>query len=91
MKLKNNRKPKSGKKVKTPSVNIGNDMKEIMEQWQEQQRKEQEELAAQTWPTWLLPEDFEKWYVYEQEWRRDLGYIPLPNPPSDVINQILKK
>ncbi len=67
------------------------DMHSIMAQWQENQKKEKEELAAQTWPVWLMPEDFEKWYIGEQRYRQDMGMIPLPSPPVDVIQQVIKK
>lgn len=48
-----------------------------------------EALNEQTWPTWLLPEGFEKWYANEQQWRKDMGFPLLPSPPIEVIREIL--
>jgi hypothetical protein len=49
---------------------------------------EKQELAKETWPVWLLPNDFRSWYNYEQKRRRSNGMIELPDPPMDVIVKV---
>lgn len=88
---KNNQQKRAGRKINTPDmdpVEMNKDMQKIMEEWQARQQQEKEELAAQTWPIWLLPEYFEKWYRSEQKNRSDKGMIPLPDPPLDVIQKV---
>lgn len=77
--------------MKDPSAQkeMNKDMEKIMREYRESQRREKEELAAQTWPTWLPAKDFEKWYVDEQEYRRGMGMTMLPNPPGEIVQEIL--
>jgi hypothetical protein len=48
----------------------------------------QEELKNQTWPIWLLPNDFRDWYKYEQRCRKDSGNNMLPDPPIEIIHKV---
>lgn len=45
-------------------------------------------LENQTWPIWLLPNDFLSWYKYEQMCRHDKGITQLPDPPADIIHKV---
>jgi len=49
---------------------------------------QKEELKNQTWPIWLLPNDFRDWYKYEQRCRKDSGNPMLPNPPMEIIHKV---
>ena len=62
-----------------------------MQNFQYYREKEQEELKSQTWPIWLLPKDFEKWFIAEQKRRQNSGDVPLPLPPPDVVTKVLSK
>ena len=91
---KNNNKERSGKKIQALPMNpedISQDMKDIMAGWQAKQQIEKNELAAETWPTWLLPEGFKEWYLNEQKNRSDQGNIPLPDPPPEIIFKVFGK
>jgi hypothetical protein len=53
-------------------------------------KMEKYELESQTWPIWLLPEDFRSWYIHEQNVRKNSGRMALPEPPIDVIYKVFR-
>jgi len=53
-------------------------------------KMEKHELESQTWPIWLLPEDFRSWYIHEQNVRKNSGRMSLPEPPIDVIFKVFR-
>lgn len=46
---------------------------------------------SQTWPVWLMKDDFSAWYMKEIAWRTDQGLPPIPLPPPEIIEQIIKE
>lgn len=80
---------KNKKKLKIKNPEKASIQSKEVNAWMDIYKKEQEELAKQTWPTWLLPEEFQGWFNKENEYRKTVGKPLLPNPPEEVIQEVL--